>query len=105
MERLQDEFGVDIVISHLNAWQFLSSALKSEKDRDIIFRLNSPGAVWRSLIETYSLKTQGASLALLQKLNSVRIGTNDDPTSKLLEMKDIARSLRISPDHTLSENS
>ena len=29
MERLQDEFGVDIVISHLNAWQLLSSALKS----------------------------------------------------------------------------
>ena len=27
MERLQDEFGVDIVISHLNAWQFMSSAL------------------------------------------------------------------------------
>ena len=31
MERLQDEFGVDIVIlRYLNAWQFLSSALKSE---------------------------------------------------------------------------
>ena len=29
MERLQDEFGVDIVVLHLNAWQFLSSALKS----------------------------------------------------------------------------
>ena len=28
MERLQDEFGVDIIILHLNAWQFLSSALK-----------------------------------------------------------------------------
>ncbi|CAM9566006.1 unnamed protein product, partial [Ascophyllum nodosum] len=96
MERLQDEFGVDIVILHLNAWQFLSSALKSEKDRDILFRVNSPGAAWRSLIETHSLKTQGASLALLQKLDSVRIGTNDDPTLKLLEMEDIARSLRSS---------
>ena len=96
MERLQDEFGVDIVILHLNAWQFLSSALKSEKDRDIMFRLNSPGAAWRSLVDTYSLKTQGASLALLQKLDSVRIGTNDDPTLKLLEMEDIARSLRSS---------
>ena len=39
------------------------------------------------------MKTQGASLALLQKLDSVRIGTNDDPTLKLLEMEDIARSL------------
>ena len=49
MERLQDEFWVDFVISHSNAWQlFLSSALKSEKDRDIIFRVNSPGAAWRS---------------------------------------------------------
>ena len=85
-----------IVISHLNAWQFLSSALKSGKDRDIIFRVNSPGAAWRSLVDTYSLKTQGASLALLQKLDSIRIGTNDDPTPKLLEMEDIARSLRSS---------
>ena len=48
------------------------------------------------MIETYSLKTQGVSLALLQKLDSVRIGTNDDPTLKLLEMEDIARSLRSS---------
>ena len=96
MERLQDEFGVDIVILHLNAWQFLSSALKSEKDRDILFRVNSPGAAWRSSIETYSLKTQGASLALLQKLDSVRIETNDDPPLKLLEMEDTARSLRSS---------
>ena len=50
MERLQDEFGLDIVILHLNAWQFLSSALNSGKDRDIIFRVNSPGAAWRSLV-------------------------------------------------------
>ena len=96
MERLQDKFGVDIVILHLNAWQFLSPALKSEKDWDILFRVNSPRAAWRSLVDTYSLKTQGASLALLQKLDSVRIGTNDDPTLKLLEMEDIARSLRSS---------
>ena len=38
MERLQTEFGADIVLSHLNAWQFLPSVLKSEKDRDILFR-------------------------------------------------------------------
>ena len=84
MQRLQDEFGVDIVILQLNAWQFLSPALKSEKDRDILFRVNSPGAAWRSLIETYSLKTQEASLALLQKLDSVRIGTNDDLDSEVV---------------------
>ena len=96
MEKLQDEFGVDIVISHLNAWQFLSSALKLEKDQDILFRVNSPGVTWRSLVDTYSLKTQRASLALLQKLDSVPTGTNDDPTLKLLEMEDIARPLRSS---------
>ena len=83
MERLQDEFGVDILILHLNAWHFLSLALKSEKDRDILFRVNSPGAAWRSLVDTYSLKTQGASLALLQKLDSVRIGTNE-PDSEVV---------------------
>ena len=42
------------------------------------------------------MKTQGASLAFLHKLDSVRIGTNDEPTLKLLEMEDIARSLRSS---------
>ena len=52
MERLQERFGVYIVISHLNAWQFFSSAFKSEKKRDIIFRINSPGAAWRSLVDT-----------------------------------------------------
>ena len=71
MERLQDEFGVDSVISHLNAWQFLSFALKPEKNRDINFRVTSPGAAWRSLVDSYSLKTQRASLALLHKLDSV----------------------------------
>ena len=96
MERLQDKFGVDIAILHLNAWQFLSSALISERDRDIILRVNFPGAAWCSFIDTYSLKTQGASLALLQKLDSVRIGTNGDPTLKSLEIEDIARSLRSS---------
>ena len=96
MERWQNEFGVDFVISHLDAWQSLSSALKSEKDWNIIFRVNSPGAAWRSLVDSYSLKTQGASLALLHKLDSVQIGTNDYPPLKLLEMEDIARSLRSS---------
>ena len=48
------------------------------------------------LIDTYSLKTQGASPALLHKLDSVRIGANDDSTLKLLEMEDIACSLRSS---------
>ena len=87
---------MDVVSSHLNAWQFLSSALKSEKDRDIIFRVNSSGAPRRSLVDTYSLKTQGASLALLHELDSVQIGRNDDPNLKLLEMEDIAHSLRSS---------
>ena len=58
--------------------------------------MNTPGGVWRSLVDTYSLKAQEASLTLLYKLDSVRIGTNDDPTLKLLEMDDNARSLRSS---------
>ena len=96
MERLQDEFGVDIVISHLNARQYVSFTLKSEKKRDILYRVNSPGAAWRSLVDICSLKTQGASLALLHKLDSVRMGTNADPYLTLLKMEDIARFLRSS---------
>ena len=52
-ERLQDELGADIIVSHLNAWQFLSSALKSEEDRDIIFRVIFLAATWHSLVDTY----------------------------------------------------
>ena len=95
MEKLQKEFGVDVV-SQFNAWEFLSSSLKPEKDRDIIFRVIILGAAWRSLVDTYSLESQGASLALLRKLDSARSGINDDSTPKLLEMEDIARSLRSS---------
>ena len=96
MERLQDEFGADFVVSHLNAWQFLSSALKPLNNRDILFRVIYPGGAWHSLVDTYSSKTQGALLALLHKLDSVQIGTNDDPTLKLWEMEDIARSFCLS---------
>ena len=74
----------------------MSSTLNLEKDHDIIFRVNSPGAVWRSLVDTYSLKTEGASLTLLYKLDRVQIGTNDDPTLKLLEKEDNARSYHSS---------
>ena len=74
----------------------MSSALKSEKDRDIYFRVNFPGAAWRPLVGAYSSEAQGASLALLLEIDSVRIGTNDDSTLKFLEMEDIVRSLRLS---------
>ena len=77
-------------------WQFLSSALISENDRNILFRVNSPGAAWCSLVDIYSLETQGASLDLHHKLDSVRSGANDDLTLKLSEMEVIARSLRSS---------
>ena len=96
METLQDEFGVDIVVSHLNVWKFLSTALKSEKYQDILFRVKSPGAACRSLVDTYRLEAHRASLALLHKLDSVRIGANNDLTMNLLKMEDIARSLRSS---------
>ena len=76
----------------------MSSALKSEKDRDTIFRVISPEAACRSFVDTYSFKTQRASLALLHKLDSVRIGINDYLTLKLLEMEGIAHSLR--PSHS-----
>ena len=45
MEGLQYEFGADIVVSHLNVWPFLLSALKSEKDRDTIFKLFPGGCM------------------------------------------------------------
>ena len=44
-ERLQNEFGADVLVFHLNAWQFFSSALKSEKDLDVIFRVHSRGRI------------------------------------------------------------
>ena len=37
VERLQDEFGVDIVISHLHTRQYVSSTLKSEKNGTTFF--------------------------------------------------------------------
>ena len=45
MERLQDEFRADMFVSHLNAWEFLSSVLKLEKEPDILCRVDSRGAL------------------------------------------------------------
>ena len=98
--RLEAEFGRKAVNMHLSAWRFLSSSLKAEADRDILFRENSPAAVWRTLGETHSPRTQGARLELLAKLDSVHIAPSDNPVEKYLKMEEYARVLRFSSGNT-----
>ena len=84
--RLEAEFGRKAVNLHLSAWRFLSSSLKAEADRDILFRENSPAAVWRTLGETHSPRTQGARLELLAQLDSVHIAPGNNPVKDYLRM-------------------
>ena len=94
--RLEAEFCRKAVKMHLSAWRFLSSSLKAEVDRDILFREKSPAAVWRALGEMHSPRTQGARLELLAKLDSVHIVPSENPVEKYLKMEEYARALRLS---------
>ena len=68
--------------------------MQHKRDRDILFRVHSPGAVWRELNNFYSPKTSGAKLALIEKYDNVKFSVRDDPVQKLIEMEEVARQLR-----------
>ena len=63
-------------------------------DKDILFREHSLRAAWDALIEARSPKTQGARLALLSKLDDVKIVVDEDPIAQLVDLKSTARRLR-----------
>ena len=98
MEELEARYGADIVRIHSRAWQLLSASLTTEIDQDILCREFSPSAAWRSLLQMYSPKTQGARLALLSKLDNVTVNAEKDPISQLVDLESTARMLRNYPD-------
>lgn len=94
---LQAQFGEGVVAAHVKAWQLLSTSLKSEMDRNILFRVTSPGAAWRGLIEAHG-PTPREKLALLEKMHRTKIRAKDNPIAKLLEMEITAQTLRTYDD-------
>lgn len=91
---LQEQFGEGVVAAHMKAWQLLSASLKSEMDRNILFRVTSPGAAWRGLIEVHGPNRGQQKLALFEKLHRFKIRAKDNPIAKLLEMEIMAQTLR-----------
>ena len=81
--------------ANIRVRQMLVESLQHKRERDILFRVHSPGAVWRELNNFYSPKTSGANLALIEKYDNVKISVRDDPAQKLNEMEEVSRQLRV----------
>ena len=84
----------EVVRANIRVRQMLVESLQHKRDRDILFRVHSPGAVWRELNSFYNPKTSGAKLALIEKYDNVKISVRDDPVQKLIKMEGVARQLR-----------
>ncbi|CAM9932458.1 unnamed protein product, partial [Sphacelaria rigidula] len=82
------------VAANVRAREMLVASLEDKRDRDVLFRIPSPAAVWGELNDFYSPKTNGARLALLERYDHVKIGVRDDPVQKLIEMEEVARELQ-----------
>ncbi|CAM9303107.1 unnamed protein product, partial [Sphacelaria rigidula] len=82
------------VAANVRARQMLVASLEHQRDRDVLFRIPSPAAVWRELNDFYSSKTNAARLALLEKYDHVKIGVRDNPIQKLIEMEEVAKELQ-----------
>lgn len=83
--------GKDIVAAHLRSRRTLVANLEGTRVQDIVPRLHSPGAVWRKHADVFRPRANEARLALLKRVDGVKIGVHDDPEQKLFEVEDIAR--------------
>ena len=65
---LEARYTREVVRANIRVRQMLAESLQHKRDRDILFRIHSPGAVWRELNNFYSPETSGAKLALILSL-------------------------------------
>lgn len=79
LEELESAYGRDVVRVYSRAWQLLCTSLTGEVEQDILYRELFPRAASRALLEMHSPKTQGAKLALLEKIDSVTMDPEKDP--------------------------
>ena len=66
---LDTRFGYKIVHENMKAWEFISSSLKRERDIDTLNRSKCPGTAWKALFETYTPRTDWASMAVLDEID------------------------------------
>ena len=77
----------------MKTWEFISSSLKNERDVDLLDRSKSPGAAWRTLVETYTPRIDGASLTVLDEVDNFRMSWEEDPVDELLRLESLQRKI------------
>ena len=83
---IEARFGYKIVEEIMNAWEFLSFNF-NERDVDTLNRLKYPGAAWRALVESYTRRTEGALMAVLDEIDNFRMSCEEHPVDASLRME------------------
>ena len=83
------------VLIHTLAWNFLSTALKSNSDKSMLHRCTSPRQAWDALFEwVYGPQTTGAPTSL-RRFNSFNIAPASNPLEEMGRIEDLATEVRI----------
>lgn len=77
----------------LDAWAFLSQALKSRVDEGTFHRHPSPRKCWEDILDRYDTKTNGQKNKKMDELTGFKIARDDNPVEKLYEMEDLRAQL------------
>ena len=91
---LQEAFPHENTQKHFIAWNILSRAIASNRDRDTLRHASSPAAGWRALVGTYSASTLGAKVQCLQTLTSRRVKPGPNPIPAFAAMIEDVRHMR-----------
>lgn len=75
------------------AWNFLSSALPTEKDKDIIRGSPDPRAALQQLDAVYNPETQGAQQELYRKFQLYKTSTKENPVESLNKLTVMASQM------------
>lgn len=75
------------------AWNFLSSALYTDKDKDIIRRSSDPRAALQGLDAAYFPETQGAQRELFRKFQQYTTPLKENPVESLNKLQDMANQM------------
>ena len=84
---IDDRFGYKIVEEIVKTWEFLSSNLNERDVETLQKRLKYPGAAWRALVETYTPRTEGALMAVLDGIDNFRMSCEEHPVDASLRME------------------
>ena len=79
---------------HALAWNFLSTTLRSNSDKNTLHRCTSPREAWDALLAWYGSQTTGAKSDLSRRLNSFKIAPGSNPLEEMGRIEYPAAAMR-----------